>query len=396
MRVLIAGGGISGLTAALCFARRGDEVAIFEQAPDFDEVGAGLQLSPNAMRVFRFLGLENALAMGGFAPDFAEMRMGQSGRQIFQFPLGKGDAAQKRWGAPYLHIHRADLVTILRAALEQETGVALHTNARVEQYEDHGGAISLRLESGAQYSGDLLIGADGIHSAIRTQMLGPDQPRFTGNIAWRGTASIEALGQNAPEPNATIWLGRGKHAVTYRLKGGTLANFVGVVERSEWQSESWSVQGAKAEALADFSGWHPIVQTLVEASPRLFRWGLFDRLPLQRWTDGRAVLLGDACHPMLPFMAQGAGQAVEDAFVLARLVEEGATDIPNALRLYATRRQPRTSKVQAISRSNASLFHHRAAPKRLATYGPIWLAGRFAPRAIMARQDWLYGHDVTT
>ncbi|MEL8055819.1 MAG: FAD-dependent monooxygenase [Pseudomonadota bacterium] len=393
MKILIAGGGIAGLTTALCFAWRGAEVTVVEQAETFGEVGAGLQLSPNAMKVMRWLGLEEQLASSGFAPEFAEMRMGESGQQIFKFPLAHRNAAQQRWGAPYLHIHRADLIECLLTALGTEPRVSWMTGDSAASYQQDGDTVTLRLVSGKTLVSDLLIGADGIHSTIRTQMLGPEEPRCTGNTAWRCTIPTDLLGSHAPDPNATIWLGRGKHAVTYRLRGGQLANFVGVVERSDWQSESWSEEGDKAEALADFADWHPVVQSLIEAAPRLFRWGLFDRAPLSKWTDGRVAIIGDAAHPMLPFMAQGAGQAIEDAFVLARNVM-GQNPTEDALKNYEAERKPRASRVQSVSRGNAKLFHHRNGAMRLATYGPMWMAGRFAPGAIMARQDWLYGHDV--
>ena len=392
MHILIAGGGIGGLTAALCLKQAGHSITVLEQAEAFGEVGAGLQLSPNAMKVYRKLGLEDALVERGFTPEAAEIRLGKSGQHLFAFPLAA--EAEKRWGAPYLHIHRADLIDVLREAALGQPAVTLRTGAMVESYSQDEDTVAVSLVDGGQEQGDLLIGADGIHSAIRTQMLGADKPQFTGNVAWRGTVPIEALGEYAPDPNATIWLGRGKHVVTYRLRRGTLANFVGVVEHSKFRNESWSEEGAKAEAMADFEGWHPIVTTMIEAAPRLFRWGLFGRPTLPKWSNGRVVLLGDACHPMLPFMAQGAAQAIEDAYTLGSLLS-GAGDVQAALRDYEVTRKPRTSRVQAVSKSNATLFHHRNPLMRLATYGPMWMAGRIAPRAIMARQDWLYSHDVT-
>ncbi|WOR16166.1 FAD-dependent monooxygenase [Hyphomonas sp. FCG-A18] len=392
MHILIAGGGIGGLTAALCLKQAGHSVTVLEQAEAFGEVGAGLQLSPNAMKVYRKLGLEDALVERGFVPEAAEIRLGESGQRLFAFPLAA--EAEKRWGAPYLHIHRADLIDVLRGAALDQPDIALRTGAMVESYSQDQDTVAVSLVDGGEEQGDLLIGADGIHSAIRTQMLGADKPHFTGNVAWRGTVPIEALGEHAPDPNATIWLGRGKHVVTYRLRQGTLANFVGVVEHSKFRNESWSEEGAKAEALADFEGWHPIVTTMIEAAPRLFRWGLFGRPTLPKWSNGRVVLLGDACHPMLPFMAQGAAQAIEDAYMLGALLRE-PSDIEAALRDYEVTRKPRASRVQAVSKSNATLFHHRNPLMRLSTYGPMWMAGRLAPRAIMARQDWLYAHDVT-
>jgi len=392
MKIIISGGGIGGLTAALCCLHHGHEVTVLEQAPDLGEVGAGLQISPNAMKVFEALGLAERLADAGFRPQGIEGRMGVSGMRLFSFALG--DAAVKRWGSPYLHIHRADLIAVLQFALQVKAPDAVRLGAQVEGYVQDSNGVAAVLADGTEIVGDVLIGADGIHSPIREQMLGPDQPQFTGNVAWRAVVPVDRLGSDVPDPVACAWMGRGQHAVTYLLRGGELANFVGVVERSDWTNESWTEEGSRAQALADFSGWHPTITRMIEASDEMFRWALFDRAPLKTWTEGRVALLGDACHPMLPFMAQGAAMAIEDAFVLAASLSKHDKIIP-ALESYQSTRLARASKVQAGSRANAQTFHQRTPLGRLSTYGPMWLAGRIAPGMIQARQNWIYGHDVT-
>jgi salicylate hydroxylase len=226
-------------------------------------------------------------------------------------------------------------------------------------------------------------------------MLGPEAPRFTGNAAWRIVVPIERLGDRAPPPTACVWVGPGRHAVTYRLRGGALANFVGVVEQDGWTSESWTEEGTKEAALADYRGWHPIITQVIEASDHLYRWALYDRDPLPAWTEGRAALLGDACHPMLPFAAQGGVMAIEDAWVLARSLDS-ATDVAGGLEAYAQSRHARTAKVQKTARANAGLFHHRGLSDRVRAYAPQWWAAKARPTQFHARQDWLYGHDVTT
>ena len=392
MKIIISGGGIGGLTAALCCLQHGHEVTVLEQAPDLGEVGAGLQISPNAMKVFEALGLAERLADAGFRPQGIEGRMGVSGMRLFSFALS--DAAVKRWGSPYLHIHRADLIAVLQSALQAKAPGAVRLGAQVEGYVQDSDGVAAVLSDGAEIAGDVLIGADGIHSPIRAQMHGPDQPQFTGNVAWRAVVPIDRLGNDVPDPVACAWMGRGQHAVTYLLRGGELANFVGVVERSDWTNESWTEEGSRAQALADFSGWHPTITRMIEASDQMFRWALFDRAPLKSWIEGRVALLGDACHPMLPFMAQGAAMAIEDAFVLAASLSKHGK-IATALESYQNTRLARASKVQAGSRANAKTFHQRTSLGRLSTYGPMWLAGRVAPALIQARQDWIYGHDVT-
>ena len=392
MKILISGGGIGGLTAALCFLHHGAEVTVLEQALELGEVGAGIQIPPNAMKVFAALGLDAALADTAFRPLAIEARMGRSGLELFNIPLA--ERAIKRWGAPYLHIHRADYIAVLAKALQTQSPGALHLGAEVTRYNQTDDAVEVRLADGRQISGDVLIGADGIHSPVREQMLGTEKPIFTGNVAWRAVVPIAALGAHAPRPTACAWMGPGKHCVTYCLRRGTLANFVGVVERDDWTTESWTERGTREEALTDFADWHPTITRLLGEADTLYRWALFDRAPLPRWVDGRVAVLGDAAHPMLPFMAQGAAMAVEDAWVVAREVTQKISPA-RGLEAYQHLRQTRASRVQAASRANAKTFHKRTRLGQLATYGPMWLAGKFAPMAVHKRQDPIYGHDVT-
>lgn len=399
MKVLIAGGGIGGLTAALTCALFGHEVVLFEQAKALGEVGAGIQIPPNAMKVFRALGIAERIAQDAVRPTAIETKMGRSGRHVFSVPLQDDagvDLATKLWGAPYLHIHRADYISALLDALGDTPEVTLKLGAAVSLIEQTVGSVTVTLSDGTHHDGDLLIGADGLHSTVRRWMHGSDRPTFTGNIAWRAVVPVELLGADAPLATACAWMGPGRHAVTYQLRGGTLANFVGVVEQDEPVGEGWHERGTKAAALADFVGWHPTITKLIEAVPdeALFRWALYDRAPLPHWSQGRVTLLGDAAHPMLPFLAQGAAMAVEDAWVLADAITK-IDNLTAALQTYQAVRLPRASRVQAGSRDNAKTFHKRTWPSQLATYGPMWLAGTLAPSIIRQRLTWLYGEDVT-
>ncbi|MGB0907121.1 MAG: FAD-dependent monooxygenase [Maricaulaceae bacterium] len=395
MKVLISGGGIGGLTAALCCLRYGHEVTVFEQAKQFSDIGAGIQIPPNAMKVFLALGIADIIGEKAVAPHSIEARMGESGRSVFSIPLA--EYAQKKWKAPYLHIHRADYITTLRQVLETRSPGALRLGAKVTHYAQADNSISMHLEDGNQWEGDVLIGADGIKSSIREQMFGADKPRFTGNVAWRAVVPVDVLGDDAPKATACAWFGKGRHAVTYRLRGGELANFVGVVEQAEWESESWSARGDKEQLLADFSNWHPIISRIVNTvkPEHLYQWALFDRAPLTTWTDGRAALLGDAAHPMLPFLAQGAAMAVEDSWALADELSKASRPVETSLIAYQARRTARTARAQKGSRANMKTFHKRSPLSQLATYGPMWLAGRTAPMIVHKRMDWLYGFDVT-
>jgi salicylate hydroxylase len=357
------------------------------------EVGAGLQLSPNAMKVLNALGVGARVMTDAFRPQAAEMRWGRSGRKIFSIPLRK--AAVNRWGAEYIHVHRADLIEALGAELAARAPDAMRLGHRLERYETQDGKVVAHFAGGGTIEADLLIGADGIHSAVRDQMLGPDKPEFTGCVAWRATAPVTALGNHAPPPTASVWVGPRKHAVTYLLRRGSLANFVGVVEHKTPGDESWTATGAKEQALKDFRRWHPSVTAIIEAADSMNRWALYGRKPLPKWSDGQVTLLGDACHPMLPFLAQGAAMAIEDAWALAACLEAEA-DVPSALAAYEARRKPRVTRVQEGARANSKLYHRGNPLTRFGSYVPMSMAARAAPGFVRSRLDWIYSYDETS
>ena len=322
------------------------------EQPGIGRGWAGIQIPPNAMKVFAALGLDAALDEIAFRPLAIEARMGRSGLELFHIPLA--EHAVTRWGAPYLHIHRADYIAVLAAALRAQSPDALQLGGEVAGYSQTEDVVEVRLADGRRISGDALIGADGIHSPVREQMLGAEKPIFTGNIAWRAVVPMAALGAHHAASDGVRVDGPGKHCVTYRLRRGTLANFVGVVERDDWTMESWTERGTREEALADFADWHPTITRLLGEADRLYRWALFDRAPLPRWVDSHVALLGDAAHPMLPFMAQGAAMAVEDAWVVAREMTQKTS--PARGQAYQHLRQIRASRVQAAQSANAKTF----------------------------------------
>ena len=386
--VLIVGGGVGGLSLALSLAARGRVPLVLERAGKLSQVGAGLQLPPNAMRVYSALGLAQTLRSLAFAPKALEARLGRSGRRIFRVGLDGGP-----WGEAYLHIHRADLISTLAQALEARAPGRLRLGAEVVDFDDIGEKVAVTLADGSRLEGAALIGADGLGSFVRSRLFGAETPRFTGNVAWRAVVERAALGALAPPPTACVWMGPGRHAVTYRLRDGEACNFVGVVETDNWQEEGWHHEGDRKAALEDFKGWHPTVRALIREAPVLHRWALLDRDPLDTWSRGRVGLLGDAAHPVPPFFAQGAAMAAEDAWVLARELCEGGVE--RAFARYSRQRQGRTARVLRESRANARTFHRANAVSQLATYGPMWVAGHVAPGLVRKRLDWLYGHDVT-
>lgn len=392
MKAVIVGAGIGGLAAGLALSRVGWEVTVLEQAPELKEVGAGLQISPNGVKVLEALNLMEALQPLVFEPEFVRLSMGRTGRKIFELPM-KG-YAEDRWGAKYLHVHRADLHQVLADRLAHATGSEIRTGAQVTGYVRERGGASVYLQDGTRVYGDLVIGADGVHSKLRGQMTGAERARFTGYIAWRATVPMSVLKEDAPDPGACIWAGPGCHAVTTRIRGGEMVNFVGIVAEDSWQKEGWDLTGRRSEALAAFEGFVPQVVSILHTARELNRWALFDRPPLGAWSDGPVGLLGDAAHPMVPSMAQGAVQALEDAWVLAQCVSSGAA-VAVGLTRYFEQRRARTGLVQQRSMDNLELFHKGGALRSFFSYAPIWTAARLSPALIHARQDWIYAQDVT-
>ncbi|MDA1101644.1 MAG: FAD-dependent monooxygenase [Proteobacteria bacterium] len=384
--IIVAGAGLGGLTLALCLARAGFNVTVLEQAKALGEVGAGVQISANGARVLYHLGLAEALQAIAFKPERGEMRHWRSGETLSSRPLGQ--ASEEAFGFPYFHLHRADFHQVLAAALAAVAPGSVHLGAKVTGFSQLDNGVTVMTEAGESFSGDVLVGCDGIHSAIRAQLFGPDAPRFTGCVAWRATVPVGALPPGHIRPVSSNWIGRGGHFVHYYVRRGELVNCVGIIEQDEWQAESWSSEGAKANFLADFQNWHEDVQILMRQAESCFRWGLFDRDPMPRWRAGRVTLLGDACHPMLPFMAQGAVMAIEDAYTLAQCLAVGATahgaDPAKALQRYEDLRRDRTATVQQMSRDNIQFFHNADIPDLLARM-----------RKHRAAHLWLYGFNVT-
>jgi salicylate hydroxylase len=390
MRIIVVGAGIGGLAAALALARAKFEVEVVERAGVLREVGAGLQLSPNAMKALQWLGVSGSVEAASSEPQALELRTGKSGAKVFSIPVGP--AARRRYGAPYLHIHRADLIEILRNAAEA-AGVRIRLGARLSAFTRPDNEVRVGLDNGTILETDLLVGADGMRSTVRRILFGSDHPRFTGAVAWRAIAPIEAC-PDLPDA-AVVWTGPGRHAVTYRLRRGSLINFVGVVEEGHWRHEGWDEEGDKADLAKAFEGWAPAVTSVIGAARSCHRWALFDRDPLPRWSDGRATLLGDACHPMPPFLAQGAAMALEDAVVLARCLAAQSEQPEAALLAYETRRKARTAKILQGARSNMGVFHRSNLVTQIATYGPMHIADALLPAFVRSRQDWIYAYDAT-
>ncbi|MCC5888673.1 MAG: FAD-dependent monooxygenase [Gammaproteobacteria bacterium] len=392
MKVIIAGAGIGGLCAALALKNSGFDPEICERSELTSEAGAGIQLSPNAVKILIALGLEEPLAEVGFEPKAVRLRSFRSARLIAYRPLGA--FSTDRYGAPYYHLHRQALHGLLKDAV-LERRIPLHSGRPVTGFDEHPDRVEVHCGE-ERLTADALIGADGIHSELRRHFASAaeDAPRFTGMVAYRAVVDRAALPKNLVEPTATVWIGPGRHLVHYYVDGGQRINLVAVVETDSWREESWQTPAEPGELLQAFAGWHRKVQAVLQAAEDCHKWALHDRPPLARWSSDRVTLLGDAAHPMLPFLAQGAAMAMEDGWILSRLLEHREEEaIAPALDQYQRLRQLRTGKVAQASREQGKMFHLAAPNARLARDLKLGIGCRLLPDIAMAQYDWLHGYD---
>ncbi len=385
LRVAIIGGGIGGLTAALSLRQAGFKTDLYEQAPALTHIGGGINMGPNAARVLIRLGLGEGLSREGVRPASTHQRRWDDGRTLQRAPLNP--QCEELYGAPHVTIHRADLLDVISSQLPPEH---IHLGHRLLAFSDNGDHVEAWFDNGARISADILVGADGIHSTVRAILFGEEAPKFAGCVAYRGLVPVERLADLQLELGSQSWVGPGGHLVHYFVSRGQLLNFVGWTEHDEWNREDWTDRATVERALAAFEGWHPQVRRIIGAADECFIWALFDRDPLPRWSAGRVTLLGDACHPMYPFMGQGAAQAIEDGAALAACLRAaGDADPAGTLRDYERIHLPRVMLLQAMSRANKIRFHMPDGLAQRARDAEWAKAADRGPHALR----WLYEHD---
>jgi salicylate hydroxylase/6-hydroxynicotinate 3-monooxygenase len=364
--IAIVGGGMGGLATAATLGRIGVDVTIYEQAKEFTRIGAGIQMMPNSMKVLRQIGVEDTLRHTSFKPFSHLNREWDTGKVIRELPM-----PEELFDAPYLCMHRADLTAALTQAIPAG---CLQLNKKLVGLEPQGDLVKLCFEDGTDAVADAVIGADGVHSIVRDIIVGPDEPIHKGRIAYRAVFPSERLDGRDIGPSRTKWWGIDRHIVIYYVTGNRSEIYfvTSVPEPAGWLTrESWSAKGDVNELRAAYAGFHEDVRAVLDACPDCHKWAILEREPLPHWSDGRVVLLGDACHAMTPYMAQGAATSIEDAAVLARCVDAYAgDDLEAAFKLYEAVRKPRTSRIQAISSANT------------------WMKGGDDDTS------WLYGYDA--
>jgi salicylate hydroxylase len=359
MRIAVIGAGIAGLTTAAALLRRGFDVKVYEQAPRLGDVGAGLTISPNATHALLDIGLGPDLEQHALQPSQGGVRHWQTGEILSH--IQRGDEMLRQYGAPYYQIHRADLHDALVRAVRAAAPAGrdpIELGRCFTGYRERGGQIEVQFANGPAAQADVMVAADGARSAVRTAVFGVSQPMFTGYIAYRGLADMSRLTPEIVTPTSCLSVGPGRSFTRYLVRGGAWVNYVGLSERDDWREEGWSIPSSVAELLKEYQGWYEDVHRIMRATPddKVFKWALYDREPLPTWVRGNITLLGDAAHPMLPFLGSGAAMGLEDAVVLARAFEQSAS-VAEALRRYQDARLERTTWVMVKSRETALQYH---------------------------------------
>lgn len=389
MRIAIVGGGLGGLAAALFLRKAGLEATVYEQSPELREVGAGIVVAPNMVRPLARLGLAHKLEEFSVRLEAAwEFRNWRDGRVLSVQPMG--EACERLYGAHCYVAHRADLLSLLRGALPRQYLRLDHRVVAVDQDASEA-KLSFVSKAGNQttVTADVVIGADGIHSAVRPLIAPTVDARFSGLCAFRCLVPADNAPEMALRPVQTLWLGPGRHFVHYPISGGRLVNVVAIVPAGDWRDESWMADGEISDLVREFEGWDERVHQLIVSASSTKRWAMYDRAPLERWTAGRVGLLGDAAHAMLPFFAQGGAQAIEDAVVLADCLQRADRDsVRQALQRYETIRRPRASEVQRMSRGREVRNHLPDGPEQQER------DAQFANGDPLRQSAWLYGHDL--
>ena len=389
-RVLIAGGGIGGMAAALALLRAGFDVTVCEQSTEQREVGAGVQITPNGSLALRALGVFEPLFARSCPPDARAIIHWQSGQRWTTFAFK--DPSGPRYDAPYVMVYRPDLLEVLAGAVRALKPDAVRLQTRCTGFSQDAAGVTLHTDAGADLRGDLLIGADGVHSNIRARLFDDTDVRYAGLCIWRAVIPAALVPENMRARVGANWIGPDGHVVHYYLRNGELMNFAATREQPVWDVPVWKIDSSIAACERALAGWHPDLLALMRAAPAISQWALLVRPELPRWSNGRVSLLGDACHPTLPFLGQGANMAIEDGVVLARVLAAQPRDPAAALARYEALRRPRTNRMVVEAAAFRPRFHNELL--RDARQAEDYIRHEWSPDKLRERFDWVFRHDV--
>ncbi len=385
--IIVAGAGIGGLALALCLAQQGFDILVLEKSRAPAEAGAGIQIGPNAFHILNQLGLKQELHKSAQFPDRIGIYDADSGATLAQSPLNP--LIERRHQAPYAVIHRAELHKILHDRAQDCEHINIKHSSSLSKFVDDGHNVIVQTQDRENFTARILIGADGLWSTVRDLVIGDGPPRYTGQVAWRAVVRKDQVEKRFAAPETGLWLGERAHLVHYPVSNGQLLNIVAVTAASD-PPRGWSSPGQADNLLVCFENWHPSVSTLLEQVSEWRTWALYDRDPAPEWGVGRITLLGDAAHPMLPFLAQGGAMAIEDAWILTAFVKDHLDEPRSSLRAYEHLRIKRTARVSLAARENATMFH-LSGYKRLLRNMAL-KASLTSPGLLLRKYDWLYGY----
>jgi len=392
-KIIIAGARMGGLATGLAFLRKGFDVDIYEQADGLREIGAGLWVSANGTRIYEALGILDELRAINLPPNDRVVRLWNTGERWSVYNRGNEASSADH---TLLMVLRSELQRVLYEAVVAAKPGAVHFSKSFESFEDNGNEVTANFADGSSATGEILIGADGMHSAVRQHMFGPAERKFTGALTWRGLVPMSRVPSHHREPLATTWIGPTAHITSYPAQRGgeEFISFSAQVDSDGWDDESWSEPGEIEDALKDFEGWHQDVIEMLNGPETLFKWGIFVRPVLDNWSKGRATLLGDACHSMVPYLGQGLNIALEDGYVMARCLELDPDRPEAALQKYSDLRKDRAKLVVERSMDMLRIFHNEAlrTPETAIPY----IKEQWSPKMIQKRYDWIVNYDATT
>ena len=389
--IIIIGAGISGLTLCLILIKNGYPAILFEKEKEIDQPGAGINISPNGSAVLFQLGIKEKIITIADKPNTIELKTYKKGLTISKQNLN--DDSERLFNYPYLQMQRKDIINILMEEINNISPNIIRTNHSFESYTENKQSVLAHFNNQRSFEGSIVVGCDGINSAVRKIILPNSENKFSGIIAWRGLVDMDKLSKKTQNLSSTVWMGKNSHFVHYPIKKSKFINFIGTLRKDKWENNSWHQTGDKEELKKDFIDWNGTVKEIIDNTDVIYKWGLFENKSLPNWTTKRSVIIGDAAHPMSPSYGQGANTAIEDAIILYRSILCFKNDTDSALKKFQKNRKLRTEKIQKASKLNTRLFHLNNPILRVIIYSGIYIISRLVP-FILIKSSWIYKYNA--